>query len=111
MDTFSNTQNPESAPQNSLERFLKAQESSYPQALEEIRNGRKQTHWIWYIFPQLRGLGHSYNANFYGIADLEEARRYLNHPFWEPVCVKSHAPCSFCPKDCRPKVFSEALMP
>lgn len=80
MDTFSNTQNPESAPQNSLERFLKAQESSYPQALEEIRNGRKQTHWIWYIFPQLRGLGHSYNANFYGIADLEEARRYLNHP-------------------------------
>lgn len=80
MDTFSNTQNPESAPQNSLERFLKAQESSYPQALEEIRNGRKQTHWIWYIFPQLRGLGHSYNANFYGIANLEEARRYLNHP-------------------------------
>lgn len=80
MDTFSNTQHPESAPQNSLERFLKAQESSYPQALEEIRNGRKQTHWIWYIFPQLRGLGRSYNANFYGIADLEEARRYLNHP-------------------------------
>lgn len=80
MDTFSNTQNPESAPQNSLERFLKAQENTYPQALEEIRSGRKQTHWIWYIFPQLKGLGHSYNANFYGIADLEEARQYLNHP-------------------------------
>lgn len=76
----SNTQNPQSAPQTSLERFLKAQEITYPQALEEIRSGRKQTHWIWYIFPQLKGLGHSYNANFYGIADLEEARQYLNHP-------------------------------
>lgn len=80
MDTFSNTQNPQSAPQTSLERFLKAQEITYPQALEEIRSGRKQTHWIWYIFPQLKGLGHSYNANFYGIADIKEARQYLNHP-------------------------------
>lgn len=76
----SNTQNPESTPQNSLDRFLKAQEATYPQALEEIRSGRKQTHWIWYIFPQLKGLGHSYNANFYGIADIKEARQYLNHP-------------------------------
>lgn len=76
----STTQNPQSAPQTSLERFLKAQEITYPQALEEIRSGRKQTHWIWYIFPQLKGLGRSYNASFYGIADFEEARQYLNHP-------------------------------
>lgn len=75
-----NTQNPESTPQNALDRFLKAQETIYPQALKEIRSGRKQTHWIWYIFPQLKGLGHSYNANYYGIADVEEARQYLNHP-------------------------------
>lgn len=66
--------------EQNLDRFLKAQETTYSQALEEIRSGRKQTHWIWYIFPQLKGLGRSYNANYYGIADIEEARQYLNHP-------------------------------
>ena len=60
-----------------LSRFIKAQEYDYPTALEEIRAGRKRSHWIWYIFPQHKSLGHSYNAKFYGIADLGEARAYL----------------------------------
>ena len=49
-------------------------------ALEEIRGGRKRSHWMWYIFPQLRGLGRSSEAWYYGIGDLEEARAYLSHP-------------------------------
>ena len=63
-----------------LERFVKAQEFDYPQALSEIRNGLKQGHWIWYIFPQIKGLGHSYNSEFYGISSKEEANAYLEHP-------------------------------
>lgn len=63
-----------------LERFIKAQEYSYPIALKEIQNGRKMGHWIWYVFPQLKGLGNSYNSEYYGIADLEEAKAFLNHP-------------------------------
>ena len=63
-----------------LNRFIEAQESNYSIALDEIKNGRKRSHWIWYIFPQLKGLGHSYSSSFYGIADVEEAQSYLNHP-------------------------------
>ena len=66
-----------------INRFVVAQElpyGSYEQALQEIREGCKRNHWVWYIFPQLRGLGVSYNANFYGIADSEEAALYLQHP-------------------------------
>lgn len=63
-----------------LEKFLEAQESSYAQALNEVRNKQKRSHWIWWIFPQMKGLGHSYNSNYYGINSLEEARAYLNHP-------------------------------
>lgn len=54
--------------------------NSYPDALAEIRLGRKRTHWVWYIFPQLRGLGYSHNAHFYGISGRDEARLYLQHP-------------------------------
>lgn len=64
----------------SIERFLDAQNATYAgyeQALEEVRNGRKVWHWIWYVFPQMRGLGHSERANYYGIADREEAEDYL----------------------------------
>ena len=63
----------------SIERFLDAQNATYAgyeQALEEVRNGRKVWHWIWYVFPQMRGLGHSERANYYGIADREEAEDY-----------------------------------
>ena len=63
-----------------LERFVDAQQYSYAWALREMQRGRKQTHWMWYIFPQLKQLGRSYNARYYGIADLDEARAYLAHP-------------------------------
>lgn len=63
-----------------LDRFEKAQELSYDTALSEIKTGRKTSHWVWYIFPQIKGLGHSYNAQFYGIADFDEARAYVEHP-------------------------------
>ena len=60
-----------------LSRFLKAQESSYERALDEIKNGRKSSHWIWYIFLQLRDLGKSKTAVYYGIENLDEAKEYL----------------------------------
>lgn len=63
-----------------LQRFLDAQEDIYPVALKEIRKGGKQSHWIWYIFPQEKGLGYSYNSQFYGLDGEEEARAYLAHP-------------------------------
>lgn len=53
---------------------------TYDAALEEMRAGEKRSHWIWYVFPQMKGLGRSPNAQFYGIVDLEEARAYLAHP-------------------------------
>lgn len=60
-----------------LSRFLKAQEKSYENALNEMKAGRKRTHWIWYIFPQLRDLGKSRTAVYYGIENLAEAKEYL----------------------------------
>ncbi len=63
-----------------LDRFLKAQETDYTAALSEIKNGQKQGQWMWYIFPQIKGLGHSYNSEFYGISSKEEAKAYLEHP-------------------------------
>ncbi len=64
----------------SLDRFLQAQEKSYAGALAELKAGRKTGHWIWWIFPQLRGLGTSPNSTFYGLTDEAEARAYLQHP-------------------------------
>ena len=63
-----------------LSRFLKAQKQDYEQALREIRSGRKRSHWMWYIFPQIQGLGFSPTAQYYAIRDLQEARDYLAHP-------------------------------
>lgn len=66
-----------------LERFIKIQNAphnGYAQALKEMQEGDKQNHWIWYIFPQLAGLGHSYMAQMYGIRGMTEAKAYLNHP-------------------------------
>ena len=63
-----------------LQRFEEAQELDYEQALKEIRQGRKMSHWIWYIFPQIQGLGHSIMAERYAINSLEEAGAYINHP-------------------------------
>lgn len=67
-----------------LDRFIEAQNAkyygSYASALKEIQQGRKTTHWIWYVFPQLECLGHSSTALYYGITDRQEATQYLNHP-------------------------------
>lgn len=67
-----------------LERFIGPQAETFEAALAELRRGRKQSHWMWFIFPQLRGLGHSATSEFYGIASLDEARRYLAHPILGP---------------------------
>ncbi|MBQ3255989.1 MAG: DUF1810 domain-containing protein [Oscillospiraceae bacterium] len=64
-----------------LKRFADAQKRFYETAREEIRRGRKRSHWMWYIFPQIRGLGFSSNAHYYGIVSLEEARAYLADPY------------------------------
>ena len=63
-----------------LERFVEAQQPQFDSALGELKAGRKQSHWIWFIFPQLAGLGRSPTAQFYGIRSLLEARAYLAHP-------------------------------
>lgn len=63
-----------------LSRFHDAQQGSYQIALEEIRRGKKTSHWMWYIFPQLKGLGKSYTSELYGINGLEEARAYMDDP-------------------------------
>lgn len=63
-----------------LTRFIRAQEADYASALSELRRGRKTTHWMWYIFPQLKGLGRSYTADYFGISGLAEARAYIDDP-------------------------------
>lgn len=64
-----------------LERFIKIQKLQYEKCLEEIKNGKKESHWIWYIFPQLRALGESEISDYYGISDLTEAKEYLNNEY------------------------------
>lgn len=68
----------------SLERFVKAQEPIYEIALDEIRRGAKRSHWMWFVFPQLVHLGRSPVAKFYGIADMNETRAYLDHALLGP---------------------------
>lgn len=63
-----------------LDRFLKAQKTSYNNALQEIKDGRKRSHWMWYILPQYKGLGLSETSQYYSINSLEEAKQFLNHP-------------------------------
>ena len=67
-----------------VERFVEAQTGVYEGVLRELRAGRKTGHWIWFIFPQLAGLGRSETSRFYGIASLDEARAYLDHPVLGP---------------------------
>jgi uncharacterized protein (DUF1810 family) len=71
-------------PASNLARFVEAQARDYARALAELRAGRKQSHWMWYILPQLRGLGSSSLASFYGIGSAEEAEAYLAHPVLGP---------------------------
>ena len=65
---------------NSLDRFVQAQTLMYPSVLKQIQNGKKTSHWMWFMFPQLRGLGTSNMAHLYGISGLGEAKAYLAHP-------------------------------
>ena len=65
---------------NSLKRFTDAQENTYAVAFSEIQQGRKKSHWMWFIFPQIAGLGFSETSRYYGIKDLEEAAEFLKHP-------------------------------
>jgi len=83
-----------------LQRFLDAQEHDYPMALREISNGRKLSHWIWYIFPQQKGLGHSCNSEYYGLDGEEEARAYIQHPI---LAERLHEICKalLIHKDCK----------
>ena len=67
-----------------LKRFVEAQALVYPRVLSELRQGRKQSHWMWYIFPQLAGLGHSAMAQRYAIVSREEATAYLGHAVLGP---------------------------
>ena len=67
-----------------LARFVSAQEKVYPTVLAELRNGEKRTHWMWYIFPQIAGLGHSPTAQYYAIQSRAEAEHYLAHPILGP---------------------------
>jgi uncharacterized protein (DUF1810 family) len=74
-----------------LDRFVQAQEDDYQQALREIRNGRKQSHWMWYIFPQFEGLGFSPTSKLYSIKSLAEAEAYLRHPVLGPRLLECAA--------------------
>ena len=71
-----------SALHHGIDRFIEAQDkyNTYQTALEEVKAGRKKTHWIWFIFPQMRGLGLSEMSKFYGINGRDEAAQYINHP-------------------------------
>lgn len=75
-----------------LERFIEAQDRDYEHALRELKEGRKASHWIWYIFPQLADLGRSGTAKYYGIKNIQEARSYMAHSILGPryvACVKA----------------------
>ena len=65
---------------NNVSRFIEAQENTYSDALSEIKNGRKRTHWMWFIFPQIKGLGNTQMSVKYSINDINEAIFYINHP-------------------------------
>jgi uncharacterized protein (DUF1810 family) len=71
-----------------LQRFVEAQDGVYAQALAELRSGRKRSHWMWFVFPQVEGLGHSPTAQHYAISGLDEARAYLAHPVLGPRLVE-----------------------
>jgi uncharacterized protein (DUF1810 family) len=71
-----------------LERFVEAQAETYASALAEVRAGSKRTHWMWFVFPQIEGLGHSMMARHFAIKSLEEARAYLEHPVLGPRIVE-----------------------
>ncbi|MFD1745670.1 DUF1810 domain-containing protein [Rhizobium helianthi] len=72
-----------------LDRFITAQATLYPRALQELREGRKQSHWMWFIFPQLAGLGRSETARFYALSGKAEAQAYRQHPLLDSRLVEA----------------------
>jgi uncharacterized protein (DUF1810 family) len=74
---------------HNLQRFLDAQDRAIDMALDELQSGHKQSHWMWFVFPQLAGLGRSPTSRYYGIASLEEARAYVGHPVLGPRLTQS----------------------
>jgi uncharacterized protein (DUF1810 family) len=80
-----------------LERFVEAQEGTYERALAELRAGRKTSHWMWFVFPQIAGLGRSAMAQRYAISSLDEARAYLAHPVLGPRLRESAAALTALP--------------
>ena len=93
----------------SLERFVDAQDDddTYERALAEVRAGRKVTHWMWFVFPQLEALGHSSTAKYFGIVDLAEAQSYLAHP----VLGTRLRECAAAAADIEPGRIEEAFGP
>lgn len=82
----------DSSDPHNLQRFVDAQAETFARALDELKKGAKRGHWIWFIFPQLKGLGHSANSEFYGISGLAEAAAYFKHPVLGPrlmECVQA----------------------
>ena len=71
-----------------LQKFIVAQESVLEQVEKELVEGKKMSHWMWFIFPQLQGLGQSETSHYYGLVDLEEAKNYINHPLLGPRLIK-----------------------
>jgi len=71
-----------------LGRFVEAQDQVLEQVRRELRDGRKRSHWMWFVFPQLRGLGHSAMAQRYAVASLNEAEAYLKHPILKPRLIE-----------------------
>ena len=84
----------------SVDRFVQAQNEhgTYGQALQELRRGRKTSHWMWFVFPQLRGLGRSSTAQYYAIDSLSEAREYLTHPVLGPRLIECCEALLACPE-------------
>lgn len=90
-----------------LRRFVDAQAGVYETALAELRRGRKTSHWMWFVFPQIAGLGRSPNARLYAIADLDEARAYLAHPVLGPRLLACVETINALPGDDAHAVFGE----
>lgn len=74
-----------------LERFIKAQDGVFERALDEIKSGKKRTHWMWFVFPQIKGLGLSMTSIFFSIAGADEAKAYLEHPLLVKQSLKSYS--------------------
>lgn len=88
-----------------LSRFVEAQATTYQTALAELRRGRKASHWMWFVFPQIQGLGPSPTARLYAIADLAEARAYLDHPVLGPRLLEVVTAINALPGDDAHAVF------